>query len=153
MKKIITQALLFTGLALTGFGATAGNCCAASNMDEFKSRYVVSAESTMEEPAIAEAAVSTASFAASGNSKSLKETIRREIVGKITCPDFVTENSEANDVKALVSVDGQGRVTVFEIYSGNEKLKTYANNQLQQMKLSSAGNDEKFVLVIKFRVV
>ena len=153
MKQIITKALLLTGLALTGFGATASNCCAVSNMEEFKSKYVVSAESTIEEPAIAEAVGGTASFIAGGNSKNLKETIRREIVGKITCPDFVTENSEVNDVKALVSVNDQGHITVFEIYSGNEKLKAYAYNQLQRMKLSSAGNDEKFVLVIKFRVV
>lgn len=153
MKKIITKALLFTGLALTGFGAGANNCCSASNMEEFKSKYVINTETTIEEPAIAEAVAGTANFTVGGNSKNLKETIRREIVGKITCPDFVTENSEANDVKALVSVNEQGHITVFEIYSGNEKLKAYANNQLQRMKLSSAGNDEKFVLVIKFRVV
>jgi hypothetical protein len=84
--------------------------------------------------------------------KTAKENVRREIIRNITCPDFVTENSEANDVKALVSVDENGKVNLYEINSANPQLKKYVENTLKQMKMKNAMPTEKFVVVVKFRV-
>ncbi|HLP21496.1 MAG TPA: hypothetical protein VK174_14385 [Chitinophagales bacterium] len=96
------------------------------------------------------------SLAIAGNTvtieKANKENVRREIIRSITCPDFVTENSEANDVKALVAVDESGKVTLYEINSANPELKKYVVNTLKEMKLKSCTPTEKFVLVVKFRV-
>lgn len=96
------------------------------------------------------------SLAIAGNSgvieKANKENVRREIIRSITCPDFVTENSDANDVKALVSVDDNGNVTLYEVNSANPQLKNYVANTLKEMKLKTSTPTEKFVLVVKFRV-
>ena len=84
--------------------------------------------------------------------KAAKENVRREMIRKIQCPEFVTENSESNDVKAVVSVTGNGAVSVHEIESENPQLKQYVENTLRDMKLKNAMPTEKFVLVVKFRV-
>jgi hypothetical protein len=84
--------------------------------------------------------------------KTARENVRREIIRNITCPEFVTQNSEANDVKALVSVDESGKVTVYEINSANPQLKSYVTNTLKEMKIRNSVPTEKFVLVVKFRV-
>jgi hypothetical protein len=84
--------------------------------------------------------------------KNAKEMVRNQIARNITCPDFVTENSEANTVKAIVSVDEQGRVSVGQINSGNAPLKDYVLNQLQSMQVQNPAGPEKFVLVINFKV-
>lgn len=84
--------------------------------------------------------------------KAAKENVRREIIRHITCPEFVTSNTEANDVKALVQVDENGNVNLFEINSANVELKNYVANTLKEMKLKNAVPTEKFVLVVKFRV-
>lgn len=84
--------------------------------------------------------------------KAAKENVRREIIRNITCPEFVIENSPANDVKALVSVDENGNVNLFEINSANTELKNYVANTLKEMKIKNAVPTEKFVLVVKFRV-
>ena len=84
--------------------------------------------------------------------RAAKENVRREIIRNITCPEFVTENSEANDVKALVSVDETGKVTLYEVNSANPQLKSYVVNTLKEMKVHNAVPTEKFVLVVKFRV-
>ena len=84
--------------------------------------------------------------------KSAKENVRREIIRNISCPAFVTENSKANDVKAIISVDENGKVSLYEINSANQELKNYVINTLEQMKINSGIPTEKFVLVVKFRV-
>ena len=84
--------------------------------------------------------------------KVAKENVRREIIRNITCPEFVTENTQANDVKALVSVDENGNVNLLEINSANTELKNYVANTLKEMKIKNAVPTEKFVLVVKFRV-
>lgn len=84
--------------------------------------------------------------------KAAKENVRREIIRNITCPEFVTTNTEANDVKALVQVDENGNVNLFEINSANPELKNYVTNTLKEMKIKNAVPTEKFVLVVKFRV-
>ena len=84
--------------------------------------------------------------------KAAKENVRREMIHNITCPEFVTENSDLNDVKAIVSVDELGTVSVHEINSGNLKLKEYVENTLEKMKMKNTTATEKFVLVVKFRV-
>ena len=84
--------------------------------------------------------------------KAAKENVRREIIRNITCPEFVTENTQANDVKALVSVDENGNVNLFEINSANVKLKNYVANTLREMKIKNSVPTEKFVLIVKFRV-
>jgi hypothetical protein len=97
-------------------------------------------------------AIATAFGNTIGIEKSAKENVRREIIRHITCPDFITVNSEANDVKALVSVDEQGNITVYEINAANPELKKYVANTLKEMKMKNAEATDKFVLVVKFRV-
>lgn len=82
-----------------------------------------------------------------------KEKIRREISSQIICPQFVTANSELNDVKAIVQVTENGKVNVLEINSGNQQLKDYVINELGKMKIKNPATTDQFVLVIKFRVV
>ena len=84
--------------------------------------------------------------------KAAKENVRREIIRNITCPEFVTENTEANDVKALISVDENGKVSLYEINSANTQLKNYVANTLKEMKMKNSVPTEKFVLIVKFRV-
>lgn len=84
--------------------------------------------------------------------KNAKEMVRNEIVRNISCPEFITENSEANTVKAIVSVDELGNISVSDINSGNTQLKEYVLNQLQAMKVKNGAGAEKFVLVIHFKV-
>ncbi len=85
--------------------------------------------------------------------KAAKENVRREIMRNITCPEYVTENNEANEVKAIVSVDEKGKVSLYEINSANTQLKNYVEQSLKEMNLKTAVPTEKFVLVVKFRVV
>ena len=84
--------------------------------------------------------------------KAAKENVRREIIREITCPDFVTENSEANNVKALVSVDEFGKITVYEVNSANADLKKYVTDTLKEMKIRNGEAIGKFILIVKFRV-
>jgi hypothetical protein len=84
--------------------------------------------------------------------KSAQETVRREIERNIACPDFIQENSVINQVKAIVKVDTAGHVKVEEINSANPQLKAYVIDQLQNMKLKSTSENQKFVLVINFQV-
>jgi len=84
--------------------------------------------------------------------KAAKESVRREIIRNISCPSFITENSEANDVKAIVSVDETGKVNLFEINSANPELTEYVRHTLTEMKIKNAIPTEKFILTIKFRV-
>jgi hypothetical protein len=83
--------------------------------------------------------------------KAAKETVRREIIRNITCPYFVTEDSEANDVKALISVDQNGKVNLHEINSANPQLKNYVMKRLGEMKIKNPIPTEQFVLLVKFR--
>lgn len=87
-----------------------------------------------------------------GVEKAAKENVRKEIMRNITCPEYVTENTEANDVKAIVSVDEKGKVSLYEINSANQQLKNYVEQTLKQMNLKTELPTEKFVLVVKFRV-
>jgi hypothetical protein len=82
-----------------------------------------------------------------------KEKIRREISSQIICPAFVTENSELNNVKAIVQVTEDGKVNVLEIHSGNQQLNDYVINELSKIKIKSPATTDQFMLVIKFRVV
>ncbi len=94
------------------------------------------------------------SFAATPETigKAAKENVRREIIREITCPDFVTENSEANNVKALLSVDEFGKITVYEVNSANVALKKYVTDTLKEMKIRNGEAIGKFILIVKFRV-
>jgi hypothetical protein len=103
--------------------------------------------------AILVAGIFTANATNNGNvEKNAKESARREIIRNITCPEFVQENSPTNQVKAVVSVDEKGNVKVEEINSANTQLKAYVIDQLQNMKIKSTGQSQKFVLVINFQV-
>ena len=84
--------------------------------------------------------------------KNAKESVRQEIIRNINCPDFIESNSETNQVKAIVEVDENGSVTVDEINSANPKLKEYVVEQLKSMKVKSPSENQKFVLVINFKV-
>lgn len=84
--------------------------------------------------------------------KNAKEAVRREIIRNISCPEFITNDSEANQVKAIVEVSETGVVNIDEINSANPQLQNYVIGQLQNMKVTGTGTTEKFVLVIKFKV-
>jgi len=82
-----------------------------------------------------------------------KENISAQISRSIVCPAFITENSDANDVKALIQVTEQGVINVLEVNTANPLLKQYVIAELQKMKINNNQATEKFLLVIKFRVV
>ncbi len=84
--------------------------------------------------------------------KNAKESVRREIIRNISCPEFIEINSETNKVKAIVEVDETGKIKVDEINSANPQLKAYVIDQLQNMKVKAPGENQKFVLVINFQV-
>jgi hypothetical protein len=84
--------------------------------------------------------------------KNAKENARLEIINRIACPDFVQTNDPANQVKALVQIDSTGNVKVEQINSANPQLKAYVIDQLQNMKLKSPGQNQRFILVINFEV-
>lgn len=93
-------------------------------------------------------------MAANPNSiKANRENLRMEISRNISCPDFITENSEMNDVKAIVNVDATGTVNIETINTANPQLRAYVTKQLQQMHLANNTATGPFVLVIKFRVL
>src|SRR5579872_6524048 len=77
--------------------------------------------------------------------KSATDIVRREIIRRIACPEFVTQETE---VKAIVQVDENGTVKVDEINAETEQLRDYMLNQLQNLKVKSAAPAQKFVLVI-----
>jgi hypothetical protein len=81
-----------------------------------------------------------------------KEKVRREIIGNISCPSFITENSVTNKVTAIVNVDESGMVSVSQINSANPQLSAYVLEQLQNSKVRTTGTAEKFVLVVNFKV-
>lgn len=85
-------------------------------------------------------------------SKVSKEQVRNEITRNISCPDFVAENSAANDVKAIVQVNESGKVTITDINSGNPKLLDYVAAQLENMTVKNVTGTEKFILTVHFRV-
>jgi len=81
-----------------------------------------------------------------------KERVRREIINHISCPSFITDNSDLNRVKAIVSINENGKVEVSDINSANPQLIDYVQSQLQDMQVKSTALPEKFVLVINFKV-
>ncbi len=83
--------------------------------------------------------------------KSAKESVRREIIRSITCPDFIEGDNPANQVKAVVEIDNDGNISIDDINSGNPRLISYVKDQLQNMKVKSLGQTQKFVLVINFK--
>ena len=83
--------------------------------------------------------------------KNAKETVRREIIRSISCPDFIESDDITNQVKAIVQVDDKGNISVEEINSANPRLITYVKEQLQNMKVSRSNMTQKFVLVINFK--
>lgn len=113
-------------------------------------------KTTLSTTAIAAALILLSSFTlstANHNSiaKNAKETVRREIIRNITCPDFIEGDDVTNQVKAIVQVDDNGNVNVQEINSANPRLISYVKDQLQNMKVKSLGQTQKFVLVINFK--
>jgi hypothetical protein len=83
--------------------------------------------------------------------KSAKESVRREIIRSISCPDFIEGDDVTNQVKAIVEIDNNGNVSVQDINSANPRLISYVKDQLQNMKVKSLGQTQKFVLVINFK--
>ena len=84
-------------------------------------------------------------------SKNAKESVRRELIRNITCPDFIEGDDATNQVKAVVSIDNNGNVAVEDINSANPRLTNYVKGQLEKMKVNSLGQTQKFVLVINFK--
>src|SRR4051812_39659900 len=75
-----------------------------------------------------------------------REMVRKEILKNIACPNFVKENSEANDVKAMVSVNEEGKVRVHEINSANLQLRNYVEDVLKHLTVKTTVPTEKFIL-------
>jgi hypothetical protein len=84
--------------------------------------------------------------------KAAKENVRREIMKNIVCPAYVQDNTAANDVKAMVSVNDQGKVSLHEINSANIRLRNYVEDVLENMTVKNTRAIEKFILTVKFRV-
>lgn len=96
----------------------------------------------------------TQAKAANGNlSAADKQNISAQISRNIVCPPFITENSDANDVKALIQVTELGVINVLEVNTANPQLKQYVIAELKKMKINNNPSTEKFLLVIRFRVV
>lgn len=152
MKNITT---FLTLAALTFTTVKSANAAGSANLEAFNKKYAQQ-ETVAEEPTqvVYISLVTEQPVPKSNAEKSLtaKELLRRELSRSITCPSFITENSELNVVKALVSVSDEGAVTIYEINTGNPKLKQYVQQTLQTVKVDNPGYNEKFVLVINFRV-
>lgn len=153
--KNLTTLLTLAALSLSTITPAFANN-GSSNLEAFTKKYTQVNTGSFEEPAELEITVLALAqpVPARGTEKasSAKETLRRELSRTITCPSFITENSDANVVKALVSVSDEGAVTVYEINTGNARLKQYVQQTLQTVKVDNPGYNEKFVLVINFRV-
>jgi hypothetical protein len=81
--------------------------------------------------------------------RNAKESIRREIIRSISCPDFITSDTK---VKAIVQVDESGNVNVLDINAENAQLKEYVTDQLHHLKIKNHSTEENFVLVINFKI-
>ena len=81
--------------------------------------------------------------------RNAKETVRREIIRSISCPDFITSDTK---VKAVVQVDESGNVNVLDINAESAQLKEYVTEQLHNLKIKNHSTVEKFVLVINFKI-
>ena len=82
-----------------------------------------------------------------------REVVKAEISRNIQFPTFVTSNSAANEVRAIVDVDSNGTVSVQQIDSANPEMKNYISKQLSNMQLANRIPTGPFVLVLKFRVL
>lgn len=86
-------------------------------------------------------------------SKANRENLKREISQNITCPDYVTSNSDENNVTAVINVDSMGSINIEAISSPNAELKNEVIKQLSQMRLANKIPTGPFALVVKFRVL
>ena len=82
-----------------------------------------------------------------------REKVKAEISRNIPFPTFVTSNSAANEVRAIVDVDSNGLVNVQDISTANPEMKNYITKQLNNMQLENRIPTGPFVLVLKFRVL
>lgn len=82
--------------------------------------------------------------------KASKEKVRKEIIRNISLPRALSEGKDITEVKALVSVDGTGKVHVEQVQSTNLELRNYVINQLQDASIKNVASPEKFVLLIRF---
>lgn len=83
-------------------------------------------------------------------SKASKEKVRREIIRNISLPRAISEGKDITEVKALVNVDENGKVSVENVQSSNLELRNYVINQLQDASIKNVSAPEKFVLLIRF---
>lgn len=81
-----------------------------------------------------------------------KEQLRTEIVRQISCPDFIKENSEANYVEAVISVDTMGHIVLHSINSKNPEAQNYVSQTLRGIKMPGHAPTDKVTLLVKFRV-
>jgi len=95
--------------------------------------------------------VSAANLTEKANKVS-KEKVRNEIIRNIGCPEYVQENSAVNDIKVIVEVDKNGKVTITDINSGNPRLLDYVAAQLENMTVKNVTGPERFILTVHFRV-
>ena len=82
-----------------------------------------------------------------------RENLKKEISQYITCPDYVTGNSDENNVTAVIKVDSNGTIHIEAISSANAELKNEVEKQLRQMRLANKIPTGPFALVVKFRVL
>lgn len=82
-----------------------------------------------------------------------RDKVKAEISRNIPFPTFVTSNSAANEVRAIVDVDSNGIISVQQIDSANPEMKNYISKQLGNMQLENRIPTGPFVLVLKFRVL
>lgn len=150
MKNITTFLTLaaFTFTTVKPLQAATGS----ENLEAFSKKYAQTTLAAEEPTQVVVVSLLPEEPAKAEKSSAAKEVLRRELSRNITCPSFITENGEQNVVKALISVSDEGAVTVYEINTGNARLKQYVQQTLQHVKVENPGYNEKFVLVINFRV-
>lgn len=83
-----------------------------------------------------------------------REEVKQQIVNKIPCPEFVTDNSPANYIRAIVQVDEQGNLSLTDVNAGTPQLKEYVLNRLDKSRLylDHMLSPDKFILIIKFQI-
>lgn len=80
-----------------------------------------------------------------------KETLRRDLLRQIPCPDFVPYNSDEIQVEAIVEISPEGKVHVLEVKSDDKRLVAYVTERMSAIKLQGSGDASKVMVRIKFR--
>lgn len=88
---------------------------------------------------------------ADAQSMTYKETLRRDVLRQIPCPDFIPYNSGEIEVEAIVDISADGSVHVLNVKSEDNRLVTYVKERMNSIKLPAYGDASRVIVRIKFR--